>query len=108
MPRLRPKPLGLGKRPVTKTVAGFGGDVIEGLPIHQRVPTNTCEGWLSLILGVCSGKLKTLFFPYEERLMAYAKLRSVFVRAYRRFRYGRWEYVCQHWRSHPGQLSFPF
>lgn len=31
-------------------------------------------------------------------------LKSVFVRAYPRFRLGRWEDVCQHWRSHPGQL----
>lgn len=30
---------------------------------------------------------------------------SVFVRAYTRFRFGRTEHVCQHWRSHPGQLN---
>lgn len=36
------------------------------------------------------------------------KVRDVFVRAYRRFRFGKWEDVCQHWRSHPGQLElFP-
>ena len=28
-------------------------------------------------------------------------LKSVFVRAYPRFRLGRWEDVCQHWRSSP-------
>lgn len=39
----------------------------------------------------------------------YTKIKSVFVRAYHRFRFGRWESVCQHWRSHPGQLElFPF
>lgn len=38
----------------------------------------------------------------------YRRLKAVFVRAYRRFRFGRWEYVRQHFRSHPGQLElFP-
>jgi hypothetical protein len=37
--------------------------------------------------------------------MRYRRLRSVFVRAYTRFRFGKWEDVCQHWRSHPGQLE---
>lgn len=36
--------------------------------------------------------------------MAYSRLKSVFVRAYLRRRFGRLERVCQHWRSHPGQL----
>jgi len=35
----------------------------------------------------------------------YAKAKNVFVRAYTRIRFGKLEYVCQHWRSHPGQLS---
>jgi hypothetical protein len=36
------------------------------------------------------------------------RIRSVFVRAYTRFRLGRLEYVCQHWRSPPNQLClFP-
>ncbi len=33
------------------------------------------------------------------------RVRGVFVRAYRRVRFGRTEQVCQHWRAHPGQLS---
>lgn len=37
--------------------------------------------------------------------MPYLKVKSVFVHAYYRFRFGRWERVGQHWRSHPGQLS---
>jgi hypothetical protein len=37
--------------------------------------------------------------------MRYAKIRDVFVRAYRRFRLGQWEDVCQHWRSRPEQLE---
>lgn len=37
--------------------------------------------------------------------MAYNHRRDVHVRAYNRFRFGRWEAVCQHWRSSPGQLS---
>ena len=32
------------------------------------------------------------------------KRRNVFVRAYVRFRFGRIENVCQHWRSNPQQL----
>jgi len=35
----------------------------------------------------------------------YYRAKSVFVRAYIRFRFGRLENVCQHWRSHPGQLT---
>ncbi len=37
--------------------------------------------------------------------MAYNRLKSVFVRAYTRLRFGRRERVCEHWRSHPGQLE---
>jgi len=37
--------------------------------------------------------------------MAYSRMKSVFVRAYRRFRFGEWETVCQHYRSHPGQMA---
>jgi hypothetical protein len=33
------------------------------------------------------------------------KVKTVFVTAYTRFRFGRFEQVCQHWRSHPGQLN---
>lgn len=34
--------------------------------------------------------------------------KSVFVTAYVRTRHGRLEFVCQHWRSFPGQLElFP-
>jgi hypothetical protein len=35
----------------------------------------------------------------------YFKPKSVFVRTYIRFRYGRLENVCQHYRSYPGQLA---
>lgn len=34
--------------------------------------------------------------------------KSVFVHAYVRFRLGRLEHVCQHFRSAPGQLAFAF
>lgn len=37
--------------------------------------------------------------------MSRYRLKSVFVRAYDRFRKGQWEKVCQHWRSAPGQLE---
>ena len=41
--------------------------------------------------------------------MAYARWKNVFVRAcvreYVRLRFGRREFVCQHWRSHPGQME---
>jgi hypothetical protein len=32
----------------------------------------------------------------------------VYVTAYIRFRFGRWESVCSHWRSLPNQLAFNF
>ena len=34
--------------------------------------------------------------------------KDVFVRAYTRFRLGRWEPVCAHWRTRPRQLAFEF
>ncbi|MGJ7497185.1 hypothetical protein ACSFA8_19155 [Variovorax sp. RT4R15] len=37
--------------------------------------------------------------------MSHHRLKSVFVRAYDRFRKGKWEQVCRHYRSPPGQLS---
>lgn len=40
--------------------------------------------------------------------MSYTRLKTVFVRRYTRRRFGRWEWVTQHWRSHPGQMSFGF
>jgi len=32
-------------------------------------------------------------------------MKTVYVTAYTRFRFGRVEHVCQHWRSPTGQLS---
>lgn len=40
--------------------------------------------------------------------ISHYKPKSVFVRAYVRFRFGRLENVIQHFRSHPGQLAFTF
>jgi len=38
--------------------------------------------------------------------MTYAEvIKNVHVNSYPRFRLGKWEDVCEHWRSHPGQLS---
>ena len=37
-----------------------------------------------------------------------AKAKLVYVHAYLRRRFGRWEHVCSHFRSWPGQLSFDF
>jgi hypothetical protein len=34
--------------------------------------------------------------------------KSVFVNAYIRWRFGKLEHVCSHYRSLPGQLSFGF
>jgi hypothetical protein len=42
--------------------------------------------------------------------MAYATFnpKNVFVRAYVRFRFGKLENVCQHWRSAPYQYTLAF
>ena len=37
--------------------------------------------------------------------MSYLRVKSVYVCSYTRRRFGRWEHVCQHWRSHPGQMN---
>lgn len=34
--------------------------------------------------------------------------KPVFVNEYDRFRFGKWEHVCSHYRSLPGQLDFGF
>ncbi len=40
--------------------------------------------------------------------LRFQRLRAVYVHQYRRFRFGQWENVCAHYRSHPGQLAFDF
>ena len=47
-------------------------------------------------------------FFKENDMYAYHRLKSVHVCAYVRMRFNRLEHVCQHWRSHPNQLSFDF
>ncbi len=37
-----------------------------------------------------------------------SRAKTVYVRRYPRFRFGRWEDVTDHFRSPPGQLSFNF
>lgn len=37
--------------------------------------------------------------------MAFTHRKGVFVRAYTRIRLGVREFVCQHWRSYPGQME---
>lgn len=32
------------------------------------------------------------------------RIKAVFVHTYKRFRYGKWETVRQHWRSAPTQI----
>lgn len=34
--------------------------------------------------------------------MSNSRPKTVFVRNYSRFRFGKWESVCNHWRSAPG------
>lgn len=36
------------------------------------------------------------------------RFRTVYVHQYKRRRFGKWEDVCAHYRSHPGQLKFDF
>lgn len=38
------------------------------------------------------------------RYVAYSWPKTVHVRPYVRFRFGKHEHVCEHWRSYPGQL----
>jgi len=46
-----------------------------------------------------------IFWRNINMAYVYFKPKSVFVRTYIRFRYGRLENVCQHYRSYPGQLA---
>ena len=80
--------------------------VFSGLPNHctrnvlGKTKTNSTS-------SACSGKPKPLNL-YMEVAMSYVRHKTVFVRRYTRRRFGRWEWVIQHWRSHPGQMSFSF
>lgn len=45
----------------------------------------------------------------NRRRRSAPRVKTVFVHRYPRFRFGRWEDVCQHYRSLPQpQLSFDF
>ena len=44
----------------------------------------------------------------RPRRLTPQQLKVVHVDPYRRFRFGRWESVCEHYRSMPGQLVFDF
>ena len=57
-----------------------------GVQSDGLIPVDTQQGGLMAATGV--GRRKT-----------------VYVRAYSRFRFNRWENVTDHFRSHPQQLS---
>jgi hypothetical protein len=43
--------------------------------------------------------------PQENGMsIVHRRVKTVFVHQYRRFRFGKTESVCQHWRSNPNQL----
>lgn len=92
------------KNPATRERCGvywYGG---EGVPL----PPVAC---LTRTAGVyCSWRLQAnIAFILVQRITQVThKMKNVFVNAYVRFRFGRNEHVCQHWRSHPGQLAFAF
>lgn len=44
----------------------------------------------------------------RSRRLTPQQLKVVHVNPYYRFRFGRLESVCEHWRSPPGQLAFDF
>lgn len=46
--------------------------------------------------------------PRRRRRVRSHRTKTVFVHSYPRFRFGRFEIVCSHYRSHPGQLTFDF
>lgn len=86
-----------------ETLLGFLVQVNEELP---ELPdhTDVWEGQFSVdvVLDLGQAKLPPIL---QGGHMAYLQKKSVFVRQYTRFRLGKWEQVCQHWRSHPHQLA---
>lgn len=44
----------------------------------------------------------------HHRRSSAPRTKNVFVHSYPRYRFGRWEQVCQHYRSQPQQLTFDF
>ena len=44
----------------------------------------------------------------RSRRSSASRTKTVFVHRYRRYRFGRWENVCQHFRSPPRQLTLGF
>lgn len=69
-----------------------------------------CNCKASISASVAVGKLLPSKLHKGVLAMDYiaSKPKSVFVRAYVRFRLGRLENVCQHFRSYPSQLTFAF
>lgn len=58
---------------------------------------SSLHGCRQLLLSKILGELTMAY--------GYPKPKSVHVNAYIRFRFGRMEQVCQHWRSVPQQFS---
>lgn len=84
--------------------SGLYGMVIKGLPNHLNTHCLGEDGDRLYQSGV-DRQAKTLQFFVKGYAMNYIRIKTVFVRRYIRRRFGRWESVCQHWRSHPGQMS---
>lgn len=85
----------------------LAGKVNKGLPNHLDCLRATLMSWgrqFSIVATDSRGKPKPFNLLHMEAAMAYSHMKSVFVRAYRRFRFGQWEMVCQHYRSWPGQM----
>lgn len=81
--------------------------VVVGNPVSRR-QVSSVRGPLQPSLFGRGGQQG--YFPWENPEVSKMAInrrwvRSVHVCAYTRFRLGRFENVCQHWRSHPGQLS---
>lgn len=55
------------------------------------------------VKGKCRRRLNNAL--YGGGMIACSYPKAVHVREYPRFRLGKWEHVCEHCRSYPGQLS---
>lgn len=75
---------------------------------QSLIRINASHLWKGEEVYFLGGREARITLPNVEKAMSFFKCKTVHVRAYVRFRFGKLEDVCSHWRSHPGQMSFEF
>jgi hypothetical protein len=95
----------LGKRPELRQQLWILTVITRGLSLVRIIASHLWKGEEVYFLG---GRAARKTLHPSEKAMRFFKRKTVHVRAYVRYRFGKLEDVCQHWRSAPGQMAFEF